>query len=64
MSSGARNIIGDWNRDLPQLEVHDKISWEILLPDGMVAELGRAGELEDFRDGSADELEGVVFIAS
>ena len=50
MSSSAGNIIGDWDGDLPQLEVHDKVGWEMLLPDSMVAKLGTARELEDLRD--------------
>ena len=64
LSSSAGNIIGDWDRDLPQLEVHDKVGWEMLLPDSMVAKLGTAGDFEDLRDWGTDELEGVVFIAS
>jgi len=50
LSLGARNIVGDWNRDLPQLEVHDEVSRQVLLPDGMVAELGGARVLEDLGD--------------
>lgn len=57
-------MVGDGNRDLPLLELHDQVSWEVLLADGVPAQLGRSGELEDLGDGGADELEGVALVAS
>jgi hypothetical protein len=50
LSSNARDGVGEWDRDLPLLELHDEVSGHVLLADGMVAQLGSSGELEDLWD--------------
>jgi hypothetical protein len=60
LSGNARDSVGDWDWDLPLLELHDEVSGHVLLADGMVAQLGSSGELEDLRDRGADELLSVL----
>ncbi len=60
LSSNARDGIGDWDRDLPLLKLHDEVSGHVLFADGMIAQLGSSRELEDLRDRGADELLSVL----
>ena len=46
------------------LKGHDQVIREIDSTFGMVADGGRSREGENMRDGSADELEWVVFVTS
>ena len=63
MAKSAGNII-DEGSNLFDLEVHDQVSREVNTTLGMVADGGSSREGENFRDGSTDELEGVVLVAS
>jgi hypothetical protein len=63
LAKGARNII-DVGSNLLHLEGHDQVGGKVNASLGMVADRGSSGEGEHIRDGSADELEGVVLITS
>ena len=63
LSKSARNIV-DIGSHLLDLESHDQVSGEINSSLGMVADGGSSREGENFRDGSTDELEGMVLVAS
>ena len=63
LSKSARNIV-DIGSNLLQLESHDQVSGEIDSTLGMVANGDCSREGEDIRDGSTDELEGMVLVAS
>ena len=63
LAKSARNII-DVGSNLRHLEAHDQVSGKICAPLGVVVDGGSSREGEDIRDGSTDELEGVVLISS
>jgi hypothetical protein len=63
LAKGARNII-DVGSNLLHLEGHDQVSGKVNASLGMVADRGSSGEGENIRDGSTDELEGVVLVTS
>ncbi len=56
LSINARDGVGEWDRDLPLLKLHDEVKGHVLLADGMVAQLGSARELKDLWDRGTDEL--------
>lgn len=62
MSEGAGDI-NDIGSNLLDLEAHDQVTGEVSSSLGMVADGGSSWETENVRDGSTDELEGVVLIA-